>query len=33
MSDNKFVKTIIDAATLVDLAAGLGWVAIKVVHL
>ena len=31
MSDNKLVKTIIDAATLTGLVAGIGWVAKKVV--
>jgi len=31
MSDNKLVKTIMDAATLTGLAAGIGWVAKKVV--
>ena len=31
MSDNKLVKTITDAATLTGLAAGIGWVAKKVV--
>ena len=31
MSDNKLVKTIIDAATLTGLAAGIGWIAKKVV--
>ena len=31
MSDNKLVKTILDAATLTGLAAGIGWVAKKVV--
>jgi len=31
MSDNKLVKTVIDAATLTGLAAGIGWVAKKVV--
>ena len=31
MSDNKLVKTIIDAATITGLAAGIGWVAKKVV--
>jgi len=30
MSDNKLVKTIIDAATLTGLAAGIGWAAKKV---
>ena len=30
MSDNKLVKTIMDAATLTGLAAGIGWVAKKV---
>ena len=31
MSDNKLVKTIIDAATITGLVAGIGWVAKKVV--
>ena len=31
MSDNKLVKTIMDAATITGLAAGIGWVAKKVV--
>jgi len=31
MSDNKLVKTVIEAATLTGLAAGIGWVAKKVV--
>jgi len=31
MSDNKLVKTVIDAATLRGLAAGTGWAAKKVV--
>ena len=31
MSDNKLVKTAIDAATLTALVAGIGWAAIKVV--
>ena len=31
MSDNKLVETIIDATTLTGLAAGIGWVAKKVV--
>ena len=30
MSDNKLVKTIIDAATLTGLAAGIGWAGKKV---
>jgi len=30
MSDNKFVKTILDAATLTGLAAGIGWASKKV---
>ena len=30
-SDNKLVKTIMDAATLTGLAAGIGWIAKKVV--
>ena len=31
MADNKLVKTIMDAATLTGLAAGIGWLAKKVV--
>jgi len=31
MSDNKLVKTVIDATTLTGLAAGIGWVAKKAV--
>ena len=31
MSDNKLIKTIIDAATITGLTAGIGWVAKKVV--
>jgi len=31
MSDNKFVKTVIDSATLTLLAVGIGWAAKKVV--
>ena len=31
MSDNKLVKTIIDAATLIGIAAGIGWIGKKVV--
>lgn len=31
MPDDKLVKTIMDAATLNGLAAGIGWIAIKVV--
>ena len=31
MSDNKLVKTIMDAATLTGLVSGIGWVAKKVV--
>ena len=31
MSDNKLVKTIMDAATLTGLATGIGWIARKVV--
>ena len=31
MSDNKLVKTIMDAATLTGLTAGISWVAKKVV--
>ena len=30
MSDNKLVKTTLDAATLTGLAAGIGWIAKKV---
>ena len=30
MSDNKFVKTIMDAATLTGLAGGIGWASKKV---
>ena len=29
MSDNKLVKTILDAATLTGIAAGIGWIAKK----
>ena len=31
MTDNKLVKTILDAATLTGIAAGIGWAAKKVV--
>ena len=31
MSHNKLVKTILDAGTLVSFAAGIGWIAKKVV--
>ena len=31
MSDNKLVKTILDAATLTGIAAGIGWIGKKVV--
>ena len=31
MSDNKLVKTILDAGALTGLAAGIGWIAKKVV--
>ena len=31
MSDNKLVKTIMDAATLTTIAAGIGWIGKKVV--
>ena len=31
MSDNKLVKTVIDAATITGLAAGIGWIAKKTV--
>ena len=30
MSDNKLVKTILDAATLTGIATGIGWIARKV---
>ena len=30
MSDNKLVKTILDAVTLTGIAAGMGWIAKKV---
>lgn len=30
MSNNKLVKTLMDAATLIGLAAGIGWAAKKV---
>ena len=30
LADNKLVKTILDAATLTGLAAGIGWIARKV---
>jgi len=30
MSDKKLVETIMDAATLIDLAAGIGWLSKKV---
>ena len=30
LSDNKLVKTILDAATLTSIAAGIGWIAKKV---
>ena len=30
MCDNKFVKTVLDMATLTGLAAGIGWIAKKV---
>ena len=30
MSDNKLVKTILDAATLTGIVAGIGWIAKKV---
>ena len=30
MSDNKLVKTILDAATLTGIVAGMGWIAKKV---
>lgn len=32
MSDNKLVKMVMDAATLTGLAAGISWIAIKVVN-
>ena len=31
MSDNKLVKTVVEAATLTGFAAGIGWLAKKVV--
>ena len=31
MSDNKLVKTIMDAATLIGIAAAIGWIGKKVV--
>ena len=31
MSDNKLVKTILDAATLTGIVAGIGWISKKVV--
>ena len=31
MSDNKLVKTILDAATLTAIVAGMGWISKKVV--
>ena len=31
MTDNKLVKTILDAATLTGIVAGMGWVAKKVI--
>ena len=31
MSDNKLVKTILDAATLTGIVTGMGWIAKKVV--
>ena len=31
MSDNKLIKTVLNAATLAGLAAGIGWVAEKAV--
>ena len=31
MSDNKLVKTLTDAATVTGLAAGMGWIAKKVI--
>ena len=31
MSDNKLVKTVMDATTLTGLAAGIGWISKKVV--
>ena len=30
LADNKLVKTILDAATLIGLAAGIGWIVKKV---
>ena len=32
MSDNNLVKMVMDAATLTGLAAGISWIAIKVVN-
>jgi len=32
MSDNKLVKTVLEAATLTGLAAGIGWAAKKAVN-
>ena len=29
MADNKLIKTVLDAASLIGLAAGIGWVAGK----
>ena len=31
MSDNKLVKSVLDAATITGLAAGIGWIAKKIV--
>ena len=31
MSDNKLVKAVLDAATITGLAAGIGWIAKKVI--
>ena len=31
MSDNKLVKSVLDAATITGLVAGIGWIAKKVV--
>ena len=31
MSDNKLVKTVLDAATITGLAAGIGWISKKTV--
>ena len=31
MSDNKLVKSLLDAATITDLVAGIGWIGKKVI--